>query len=89
MSFIPKLTHIERELRHYKHHLKTKQFFATVTTVEELVISSLLLDKIEDLGLKRLITTCYKTKKTDLFSEHKSESAIGFNIMATKMEQSS
>jgi hypothetical protein len=30
----------------------------------------------EDLGLKKLITTCYKNQNRDLFSEHTSESAI-------------
>jgi len=75
-EFYTELTDIEKELRHYKDHFKGKTVFCNCDDPRISNFFHYFSHKFEDLGLKRLITTCYKNQERDLFSEHKSESAI-------------
>ena len=75
-EFYTELTDIEKELRHYKEHFKGKTVFCNCDDPRISNFFHYFSHKFEDLGLKRLITTCYKNQERDLFSEHKSESAI-------------
>ena len=75
-EFYTELTDIEKELRHYKEHFKGKTVFCNCDDPRISNFFHYFSHKFEDLELKRLITTCYKNQERDLFSEHKSESAI-------------
>ena len=75
-EFYTELTDIEKELRHYKDHFKGKTVFCNCDDPRISNFFHYFSHKFEDLGLKRLITTCYKNQERDIFSEHKSESAI-------------
>lgn len=75
-EFYTELTDIEKELRHYKDHFKGKTVFCNCDDPRISNFFHYFSHKFEDLGLKRLITTCYKNQERDLFSDHKSESAI-------------
>jgi hypothetical protein len=75
-EFYTELTDIEKELRHYKDHFKGKTVFCNCDDPRVSNFFHYFSYNFEALGLKKLITTCYKNQNSDLFSEHKSESAI-------------
>jgi len=75
-EFYTELTDIEKELRHYKDHFKGKTVFCNCDDPRISNFFHYFSHKFEDLQLKKLITTCYKNQERDLFSDHKSESAI-------------
>ena len=75
-EFYTQLSDIESELKHYEKHFKNKVVFCNCDDPRISNFFHYFSHKFEDLGLKRLITTCYKNQERDLFSEHKSESAI-------------
>ena len=83
-EFYTELTDIEKELRHYKEHFKGKTVFCNCDDPRISNFFHYFSHKFEDLGLKRLITTCYKNQERDLFSEHKSESAIWLEYTGDK-----
>ena len=75
-EFFTQLTDIEKELRHYKDHFKDK---IVLCNCDDPRISNFFIYfsyNFEKLGLKKLITTCYKNQDADLFSEYKSEEAV-------------
>ena len=75
-EFYTELTDIEKELRHYKHHFKDKVVFCNCDDPRISNFFHYFSYNFEALELKKLITTCYKNQNRDLFTEHKSESAI-------------
>ena len=75
-EFYTILADIERELRHYKKHFKKKVVLCNCDDPRVSNFFHYFSYNFEQLGLKRLITTCYKNQNVDLFSEHKSERAI-------------
>jgi hypothetical protein len=75
-EFYTELTDIEKELRHYKHHFKGKTIFCNCDDPRISNFFHYFSYNFEALGLKKLITTCYKNQDRDLFSTHNSESAI-------------
>lgn len=75
-EFYTQLSDIEKELRHYKEHFKGKVVFCNCDDPRVSNFFHYLSYNFEKLGLKKLITTCYKNQNADLFSEHKSEKAI-------------
>jgi len=75
-EFYTELTDIEKELRHYRDHFKDKVVFCNC---DDPRISNFFLYfsyNFETLGLKKLITTCYKNQNQERFSDHQSEKAI-------------
>jgi len=83
-EFYTELTDIEKELRHYKDHFKGKTVFCNCDDPRISNFFHYFSHKFEDLGLKCLITTCYKNQERDLFSEHKSENAIWLEYTGDK-----
>jgi hypothetical protein len=75
-EFYTILADIERELRHYKKHFKNKVVLCNCDDPRISNFFHYFSYNFEQLGLKKLITTCYKNQNADLFSEHKSERAI-------------
>ena len=75
-EFYTQLSDIEKELRHYKEHFKDKVVFCNCDDPRVSNFFHYFSYNFEQLGLKKLITTCYKNQDMDLFSEHKSEKAI-------------
>jgi len=75
-EFYTQLSDIEKELRHYKEHFKDKVVFCNCDDPRVSNFFHYFSYNFENLGLKKLITTCYKNQDMDLFSEHKSEKAI-------------
>ena len=75
-EFYTELTDIEKELRHYKNHFNGKTVFCNCDDPRISNFFHYFSYNFENLGLKKLITTCYKNQNSDLFSEHTSEKAI-------------
>ena len=83
-EFYTELSDIEKELRHYKTQFEGKTIFCNCDDPRISNFFHYFSHKFEDLGLKRLITTCYKNQERDLFSEHSSESAIWLEYTGDK-----
>ncbi len=75
-EFYTQLTDIENELRYYKDHFKDKVVYCNCDDPRFSNFFHYFSYNFEKLGLKKLITTCYKSQDRDFFSKHDSESAI-------------
>lgn len=75
-EFYTQLTDIEKEVRHYKTHFKGKTVLCNCDDPRESNFFHYFSYNFEQLGLKKLIATCYKNQNADLFTENKSESAV-------------
>ena len=75
-EFYTQLKDIENELRHYKEHFKGKTVYCNADDPRVSNFFHYFSYNFEHLGLKKLITTCYKNQEMDLFSMHDQESAI-------------
>lgn len=70
------LADIENELKHYRHHFKNKLVYCNCDDPRVSNFFHYFSYNFEDLGLKKLITTCYQNQHMDLFSQNDSERAI-------------
>ena len=75
-EFYTQLADIENELRHYKDHFKGKIVYCNCDDPRVSNFFHYFSYNFEHLGLKKLITTCYKNQQMDLFSKHDDERAI-------------
>ena len=75
-EFYTQLSDIERELKHYKHHFKNKVVYCNCDDPRVSNFFHYFSYNFDKLGLKKLITTCYKSQTWDLFSDNSSERAI-------------
>ena len=75
-EFYTQLSDIEKELGHYKKHFKNKVVFCNCDDPRVSNFFHYFSYNFENLGLKKLITTCYKNQNVDLFSQNNSEKAI-------------
>lgn len=75
-EFYTQLSDIENELKHYKKHFKGKTVLCNCDDPRISNFFHYFAYNFEHLGLKRLITTCYKNQERDLFSQNNSERAI-------------
>ncbi|HUI90619.1 MAG TPA: adenine-specific methyltransferase EcoRI family protein [Chitinivibrionales bacterium] len=75
-EFYTQLSDIEKELRHYTKHFKKKTVLCNCDDPKVSNFFHYFSHNFEKLGLKRLVTTCYKNCDADLFSHHTAESGI-------------
>ena len=75
-EFYTQLPDIENELRYYKEHFRGKTVLCNCDDPRVSNFFHYFAYQFEALGLKRLITTCYKNQTPDLFSQHDCERAI-------------
>ena len=75
-EFYTQLADIENELKHYSHHFEGKTVFCNCDDPRVSNFFHYFSYGFEELGLKKLITTCYKNQDVDLFSTHESEKAV-------------
>jgi hypothetical protein len=75
-EFHTQLSDIEKELKHYKEHFKGKVVFCNCDDPRVSNFFHYFSYNFGRLGLKKLITTCYKNQNPGLFSEHAAERAI-------------
>ncbi|MEA3228049.1 MAG: adenine-specific methyltransferase EcoRI family protein [Campylobacterota bacterium] len=75
-EFYTQLSDIENELKHYKKHFKGKVVYCNCDDPRISNFFHYFSYNFEKLGLKKLITTCYKNQDLDLFSQNDTEEAI-------------
>ncbi len=75
-EFYTQLPDIEKELMHYSEHFRGKTVYCNCDDPRVSNFFHYFSYNFERLGLKRLITTCYKNQERDLFSTHTAETAI-------------
>ena len=83
-EFYTQLSDIENELRHYTEHFRGKTVLCNCDDPRVSNFFHYFAYGFEFLGLKRLITTCYKNQECDLFSQNKSERAIWLEYTGDK-----
>ena len=75
-EFYTQISDIEREMHHYRRHFKGKVVYCNCDDPYVSAFFEYFTKNFEFLGLKKLITTCYKSQRIDLFSQSDSEQAI-------------
>lgn len=75
-EFYTQLVDIERELWHYRSQLKGKVVYCNCDDPYVSAFFEYFAKNFEYLGLNRLITTCYRNKQMNLFSQNDTEQAI-------------
>lgn len=75
-EFYTQLSEIEKELKHYKHHFKDKVVYCNADDPRVSNFFHYFSYNFEYLGLKKLITTCYKNQQIDFFSKNNTDEAI-------------
>jgi hypothetical protein len=83
-DFYTQLDTIENELRHYKEHFKDKIVYCNCDDPRSSNFFHYFSYNFEKLGLKKLITTCYKNNQLEIFSQHNSERAIKIEYKGDK-----
>lgn len=75
-EFYTQLSDIEKELKHYRQHFEGKTVLCNCDDPRVSNFFHYFSYNFEKLGLKKLITTCYKSQDMNIFSRHDSEAAI-------------
>jgi hypothetical protein len=75
-EFYTQLSDIENELKHYKQHFKDKVVYCNCDDPRVSNFFHYFSYNFEKLGLRKLMTTCYKNQNAELFSRNDSEQAI-------------
>ena len=83
-EFYTQLSDIESELKHYEKHFKNKVVFCNCDDPRNSNFFNYFAYNFEKLGLKKLITTCYKNQETDLFFQEKNEKAVFLEYIGDK-----
>ena len=85
-EFYTQLSDIEKELKHYRKHFLGK---AVYCNCDDPTISNFFRYfhlNFAKLGLKKLITTCYKNRQAEMFSKHDMEAAAGLEYVGNGTE---
>jgi len=83
-DFYTQLSDIENELKHYKKHFKGKVVYCNCDDPSISNFFHYFSYNFEHLGLKKLITTCYKNDQIDLFSKEDTQQAIKLEYTGDK-----
>lgn len=75
-EFYTQVVDIEREMRHYRRHFKGKTVYCNCDDPYVSAFFAYFAKNFEFLGLKKLITTCYRSQQMGLFSQNDSDCAI-------------
>ena len=75
-DFYTQLVDIEQELKHYKNHFKGKVVYCNCDDPKNSNFFHYFSYNFERLGLKKLITTCFKNNQLDLFSREESNTSL-------------
>ncbi|MBQ7251696.1 MAG: modification methylase, partial [Kiritimatiellae bacterium] len=83
-EFYTQLEDIAEEVKHYREHFRGKTVLCNCDDPRVSSFFHYFAYQFEALGLKRLVTTCYKNQDMDLFSRNKSEKAIWLEYYGDK-----
>ncbi len=85
-EFYTQLVDIENELRHYSERFRGKVVYCNCDDPRVSNFFHYFAYNFRVLGLKKLITTCYKNQQMDMFSQHDAEKAIWLEYDGTQNE---
>ena len=85
-EFYTQLSDIENELRHYTRHFRGKVVYCNCDDPRVSNFFHYFAYNFRLLGLKKLITACYKNQQMDMFSQNDSERAIYLEYDGTQNE---
>ena len=83
-EFYTQLADIENELWHYRDHFRGKVIYCNCDDPRVSKFFHYFSMKFRSLGLKKLITTCYKNQQRDMFSQNDAEKAIWLEYNGTQ-----
>lgn len=83
-EFYTQLEDIENELKHYKQHFEGKVVYCNCDDPRISNFFHYFSFNFEQLKLKKLMTTCYKSNNMELFSQNDSEQAIYLEYFGDK-----
>ncbi|MEJ7623599.1 MAG: adenine-specific methyltransferase EcoRI family protein [Pyrinomonadaceae bacterium] len=83
-EFYTQVSDIEKELKHYKNHFKGKVVLCNCDDPRVSGFWDFFSKNFEQLGLKKLISTCYRNEEYNLFSQHKSTQGIALEYTGDK-----
>lgn len=86
-EFYTQLSDIESELQHYKNHFKDKVVFCNCDDPRISNFFNYFSYNFENLGLKKIITACYKNQEKDLFNNKKTENGFFSEYTGEKGEK--
>lgn len=75
-EFYTQISDIEKEMNHYKAFFKDKTVFCNCDDPRISNFFKYFALNFNELGLKKIITTCYKNQEVDLFTQNDCEKAI-------------
>ncbi len=85
-EFYTQLSDIERELKEYREHFSGKTVYCNCDDPTVSNFTRYFQKNFEFFDLKRLITTCYKSRQPNLFSKHDTESAVWLEYVGNGTE---
>ena len=85
-EFYTQLSDIENELWHYRDHFRGKVIYCNCDDPRVSKFFHFFSLQFRGLGLKKLITTCYKNQQRDMFSRNDAEKAIWLEYNGTQNE---
>ena len=83
-EFYTQLSDIENELEHYKKHFNGKAVYCNCDDPRASNFFHYFSHNFERLGLKKLISSCYKNQSPDLFSRNESEQSVWLEYTGDK-----
>lgn len=86
-EFYTQLSDIESELKHYKKHFEGKVVFCNCDDARISNFFKYFAENFKELGLKKLIASCYKKQEQDLFNTEASENGSFYEYMGTKEDK--
>ncbi|MCY4218828.1 MAG: adenine-specific methyltransferase EcoRI family protein [Gammaproteobacteria bacterium] len=79
-DFYTQLSDIAEEMRHYAIHFRDKVVYCNCDDPTASQFFQYFYKKFRSLGLRKLITTCYKNRNTDLFTLYDQKRAAGITF---------
>ena len=76
-EFYTQLEDIELELKYYRNHFRDKVVYCNCDDPSSSNFNYFFLQNFHFLGLKQLVTTCYKSQNREMFSQHDKDTSIG------------
>lgn len=86
-EFYTQLSDIESELQNYKDHFKGKVVFCNCDDPKVSNFFTYFASNFKELGLKKLIASCYRKQERNLFNTKESESGFYYEYSGTQGEK--
>ncbi len=86
-EFYTQLSDIESELQHYKSHFENKVVYCNCDDPQNSNFFNYFASNFKELGIKKLIASCYREQERDLFNTKEDENGFFFEYTGTEGEK--